>query len=377
MEIVVTGRHVQIPDRFRELLEERLAKVPALAPKIHRIDVVVTHERVARGSEKVEITCHAKGPVIRAEACLDDKFAALETAVSDATAALLTGDAGLREHAIAHAVAAGIRAWSVDSRSELEKLFAQVPAEDCEISPRFKLPVLGAAYDFGAKFGATPERAAELLGAVAAQGYVASLTFHPGTQCTDPHAWEQYIRTAREIADMAGVYPRRLNVGGGFPSWRVHGVEPDLPAIFDLIGRTTAEAFGGNAPELVCEPGRGLCADAFAIITRVKAVRDGTSVFLNDGVYGGMNELPVIGNLDRLEVLTPEGKLRGENSHGRVVFGPTCDSVDRLPGEISLPDNIQEGDYVVFHGAGAYSVVTNTRFNGFGELRQLTVMGFD
>ena len=60
-----------------------------------------------------------------------------------------------------------------------------------------------------------------------------------------------------------------------------------------------------------------------------------------------------------------------------VIAGPTCDSVDRLPGEISLPEDIQEGDYVVFHGAGAYSVVTNTRFNGFGELRQLTVMGFD
>jgi ribosomal subunit interface protein len=81
VEIVVTGRHVQIPDRFREHLNERLAKVPALAPKVHRIDVVVTHERVARGSERVEITCHAKGPVIRAEACLDDKFAALDAAV--------------------------------------------------------------------------------------------------------------------------------------------------------------------------------------------------------------------------------------------------------------------------------------------------------
>ena len=278
---------------------------------------------------------------------------------------------------IAHAVAAGIKAWSVDSRSELDKLFARVPAGDCEISPRFKLPVLGAAYDFGSKFGASPELAAELLKAVAERGYVASLTFHPGTQCVDPAAWEHYIRTAREIADMAGVRPRRLNVGGGFPSWRVHGVEPDLPAIFERIGATTAEVFGADAPELVCEPGRGICADAFAIIARVKAVRDGGAVFLNDGVYGGLNELPVIGNLDRLEVLTPEGKLRGENGHGRVVFGPTCDSVDRLPGELSLPDDIQEGDYVIFHGAGAYSVVTNTRFNGFGELRQLTVMGFD
>ncbi|MFC7595309.1 ribosome hibernation-promoting factor, HPF/YfiA family [Terrabacter sp. GCM10028922] len=81
MEIVVTGRHVQIPDRFREQLDERMAKVSALAPKVHRVDVVVTHERVARGSEKVEITCHAKGPVIRAEACLDDKYAALDAAV--------------------------------------------------------------------------------------------------------------------------------------------------------------------------------------------------------------------------------------------------------------------------------------------------------
>ncbi|MDV3220039.1 ribosome hibernation-promoting factor, HPF/YfiA family [Intrasporangium sp.] len=83
MEIVVTGRHVQIPDRFRELLNERLGKVPSLAPKVHRIDVVVTHEQVARGrgSERVEITCRAKGPVIRAEAALDDKYAALDAAV--------------------------------------------------------------------------------------------------------------------------------------------------------------------------------------------------------------------------------------------------------------------------------------------------------
>jgi ribosomal subunit interface protein len=81
VEIVVTGRHVQISDRFREQLDQRLAKVPSLAPKVHRIDVVVTHERVSRGSECVEITCHAKGPIIRAEACMDDKLAALDAAV--------------------------------------------------------------------------------------------------------------------------------------------------------------------------------------------------------------------------------------------------------------------------------------------------------
>jgi hypothetical protein len=53
----------------------------------------------------------------------------------------------------------------------------------------------------------------------------------------------------------------------------------------------------------------------------------------------------------------------------RIVFGPTCDSVDRLPGELVLPGDLAEGDYVDLAGHGAYSTVTNTRFNGFGELQ--------
>lgn len=282
---------------------------------------------------------------------------------------------------IAQAVDAGITSWSVDSQSELDKLFAQVPVSigdrRVEISPRFKLPVMGAVYDFGSKFGATPELAAELLAKVAARGYVPSLTFHPGTQCVDPIAWESYISVAREICDAAGVRARRLNVGGGFPSHRVSGVEPDLTSIFTEIADTVNEVFADEAPALVCEPGRALCADAFSLIARVKGVRDGGDVFLNDGVYGGLAELPIVGNLDRIDVLTPQGIARSGELTGRVVFGPTCDSVDRLPGELSLPSDIAEGDYVVFHGAGAYSTVTNTRFNGFGLLTNATVMAFD
>ena len=84
MEIVVTGRHTQISDRFRAHLDEKLAKVPQLAPRIQRIDVVVSHEpnkRQAKACDRVEITCHMKGPIVRAEACLDDKYAALDVAL--------------------------------------------------------------------------------------------------------------------------------------------------------------------------------------------------------------------------------------------------------------------------------------------------------
>ena len=277
-------------------------------------------------------------------------------------------------HEIAHAVSRDVKSWSVDSRSELAKLIELVPAEGTEISVRFKLPVGGAAYNFGAKFGATAELATELLKTVADAGYIPSLTFHPGTQCTDPAAWETYILTAADIARDAGVTIARLNVGGGFPNHRLNGLMPALEETFALIDRVSTEAFGADRPLLICEPGRALCGDAFTLAAQVKALRDDTHVFLNDGVYGALTELPLIGMIDRIEVLSPEGNLRMGETLPRIVFGPTCDSVDRLPGEVALPADIAEGDYVIIHGMGAYSTVTNTRFNGFGELSIATVL---
>ncbi len=274
---------------------------------------------------------------------------------------------------IAVGVEHGVASWSVDSASELDKLIALVPAAGTEIAVRFKLPVAGAAYNFGAKFGATVELAAVLLRRVADAGFVPALTFHPGTQCTEPEAWLAYIGAAAGIARDAGVRIARLNVGGGFPSHRLQGMMPALEAIFALIDRATGEAFGADRPALVCEPGRGLVADAFTLAARVKAVRDGAHVFLNDGVYGALAELPLIGGIDRIEVMGPEGIRRGPVTP-RIVFGPTCDSVDRLPGEVMLPEGIAEGDFVLVHGLGAYSTATNTRFNGFGELAVETVM---
>lgn len=84
MDIVVTGRHTDVSDRFRRHLDDKLAKVPQLAPRAQRVDVVVSHEankRQAKACDKVEITCHVKGQVIRAEACQDDRYAALDVAM--------------------------------------------------------------------------------------------------------------------------------------------------------------------------------------------------------------------------------------------------------------------------------------------------------
>lgn len=83
MEIVVTARHTEVADRFRRHVEEKLAKVGQLAPRAHRIDVEISHEankRLASQCERIELTVRDKGPVVRAEACAADVYAALDLA---------------------------------------------------------------------------------------------------------------------------------------------------------------------------------------------------------------------------------------------------------------------------------------------------------
>lgn len=266
--------------------------------------------------------------------------------------------------------------WAVDAQSELDKLLCYLP-QGAEIAVRFKLPVSGAAYDFGSKFGAGPACAAALLRQVARMGYVPAMTFHPGTQCTDPNAWAAYITQAAEIARHAGVDLARLNVGGGFPAHYTRGDSPLLEPIFDTIARSVDTAFGTNAPALVCEPGRAMVAEAFTLSTRIKSIRDGDHVFLNDGLYGGLAEANVIGLTNRIDIIAPDGRRRNGRLVPRVVFGPTCDSIDRLPDTVALPADMREGDYVMFRGAGAYSTATATRFNGYGALEQAIVLSLD
>jgi ornithine decarboxylase len=271
---------------------------------------------------------------------------------------------------IAHAVDAGVRSWSVDSPGEFAKLAALVP-KGAEISVRLRLPIKGAAYDFGEKFGADAVLAAELLRRVKAAGFMASMTFHPGTQCHDPGIWVRYIQTCAKVATQAGVILHRLNVGGGFPARR-SGMDADLAPIFRAISEAANRAFP-ERPQLVCEPGRAMVSDAFSLASRIKAIHDNGVVYLNDGIYGGLTEFRDLNNNHEFAALSPNGDIRHGSTQARVVFGPTCDSLDKLPAPLPLPCDLQEEDYLLFAGMGAYVNATCTRFNGYGDIQTVMV----
>jgi ribosomal subunit interface protein len=85
VDIVVKGRHTDVPDRFREHVAAKLARVERFDAKVIRVDVEVSKEhnpRQAGLSERIELTIHSRGPVIRAEASSEDRYAALDLAVA-------------------------------------------------------------------------------------------------------------------------------------------------------------------------------------------------------------------------------------------------------------------------------------------------------
>jgi ribosomal subunit interface protein len=84
MEVVVTGRHCEVSDRFREHVSEKLTRLEKHDHRIMRVQVEVELEKNPRQhdrSTKVELTAFSKGPVIRAEAAAEDKMGALDLAL--------------------------------------------------------------------------------------------------------------------------------------------------------------------------------------------------------------------------------------------------------------------------------------------------------
>lgn len=82
MELNIKGRNITLPDRFREHVESKSERFQQLGDKVEAIEVKVTKDTSGSGRQgiRVEITVDGRGPVVRAEARNDDKFAAFDEA---------------------------------------------------------------------------------------------------------------------------------------------------------------------------------------------------------------------------------------------------------------------------------------------------------
>jgi len=260
----------------------------------------------------------------------------------------------------ATAAAKGVRWFVVDSVDELRRVHGVDPTAQMYL--RIATPNIGSDWPLSGKFGAGAGETREIVATAAKLGAdLAGVTFHAGSQCRNPENWRVGIEKARTVFDAmikAGLKPRLLDIGGGFP---VRHVKP-IPSI-EVIGEVVNEALKAFPEEVrvIAEPGRYLVSDAGYFVCRVlgTATRSGKRwMHWDAGLFGGVIE-------------TTEGlkyKIRTDRSGPDVawnVAGPTCDSVDVVMRDEPLPSDLQEGDFIYIRNAGAYTTAYASEFNGF------------
>ena len=105
MDVVVTGRHCELSDRFRSHVTEKLSRLEKHDHRIIRVQVEVEQERNPRQADRavrVELTAFSKGPVIRAEAAAEEKMGALDLALDKMAAQMRRAADRRREHKHKH-----------------------------------------------------------------------------------------------------------------------------------------------------------------------------------------------------------------------------------------------------------------------------------
>jgi len=105
MDVVVTGRHCELSDRFRSHVTEKLSRLEKHDHRIIRVQVEVEQDRNPRQADRavrVELTAFSKGPVIRAEAAAEEKMGALDLALDKMAAQMRRAADRRREHKHKH-----------------------------------------------------------------------------------------------------------------------------------------------------------------------------------------------------------------------------------------------------------------------------------
>jgi ornithine decarboxylase len=103
-------------------------------------------------------------------------------------------------------------------------------------------------------------------------------------------------------------------------------------------------------------------------------LRRGDTLFVNDGVYGSLSDAGALGfRFPARRIRLGEADVADEPFADFALFGPTCDSADRMRGPFRLPADIRESDWAEIGQLGAYGACLRTQFNGFGRIELVEV----
>lgn len=263
---------------------------------------------------------------------------------------------------IKQAYEVGVRYFAFDTLIELDKLAELAPGSN--VVGRVTVDNHGSFWPLEKKFGITTGQEVQMFQYALQSGLRPfGLTFHVGSQNTDPEAWVRGLNKVSVIwskLNNLGIHLDVINCGGGFPA----RFEADIPMVEEIapgVNAAFAELFDDDV-KLYVEPGRGLVGDSGIMVTTVinRTSRYGKNwLYLDVGAFNGLIEgcsmynfeYPVMADRNDTELMQ------------FTLAGPTCDSADIFHTNAMLPGDITYGERVYILTAGAY---TNSmiKYNG-------------
>ena len=267
-----------------------------------------------------------------------------------------------RDSDIRDALRFGVTTFVADNPDEIRKFARYRKRAELLLRVCFRSPT--AVCDLSKKFGCDPGAVLGLIEMARRLGVrVRGLSFHVGSQATDPSKYIEAIQACTNIvaeALLAGLPSLDvLDIGGGFPVAYSDGVMPIDEFCAPI--RTALTKLPKHV-RVIAEPGRFIAAPAAIAVSTVmgKAKRDGRWwYYLDDGLYGSYS-----GQLFDHAKYPVEALRDGAELFDSVLAGPTCDSIDVIDDNIALPE-LEVGDLVVGRMMGAYTWASATDFNFF------------
>lgn len=263
---------------------------------------------------------------------------------------------------------AGVFAVVVDSTDEVDKVANYMPG--ARVYVRLSVDNTGSVLPLAGKFGVDGATALALFDQARDLGLVPmGLSFHVGSQCLKVDNWRNAIAACGDVwreAVQRGHNLYFLDIGGGYPAGHYHTAAiPTIEEIGAVVMQSVADYIPAS-PDfmLILEPGRGMVGESGALVSTVvgRAQRgDQTWLYLDAGVFNGL--------METYEGFPPVVELVSDRAAERptrvyTLAGPSCDSCDVIARNIELPE-INIGDRLLFHDAGAYTNEYAAAFNGF------------
>lgn len=285
-----------------------------------------------------------------------------------------------------------------DSEDELYKIKTYHPK--CKLLMRIKVDDKNSLCKFSEKFGVDINDEAEQLLTLAKYMNlnVVGVSFHVGSGCMDATQYYRALEQCKTVFDIGAKIGYNLNmidIGGGFPGFHDDKSMELLRNISAQVQLGFEDFFSDfyipDAPfdtddskpvlHLISEPGRFFVQSSHTLLVnvigrKIKNIKTENGEIIrkfhynmNDGIYGSFN--CIVFDHQTPELL-PYNERNGDK-YDSVVYGPTCDSIDKICMSVKLPE-LAIGEWCFIKNFGAYTVAAASDFNGFSKLKAFYIL---